>query len=209
MLMKHCNKYRARYIENMPPYIVEFECTECQDGFVKTPENFYDKWDSYTAKHVCMPKKTETDQDCDEACQAMFPNCANIKVGTNVDNYATYTCNKCVEGYHRINYEDEAPGQITQSFNHMSRTDPIVLCTDTEGEVYLDLVNCSVFNPTKFDNEACIKTVNCDLVANVKHVPSGEHYYKCLVCPNGTSLKPHGFRPKLYDIDQTRCQEDE
>ena len=203
----YCQGYRVSYIEKLFPHMQKFECLQCDDGFEPTSTPAFDAWYSNKQKKVCRPVET-TESECDELCQEIFPYCQNVsviaapKTGKN-----TYVCHACALGHHRISYEDGFLGQISAPENPMRQYNAIHLCTDVVGEVYTAITDCSDTELEVFDQDACHKTVNCKIVARVKHVPTGEQYYKCLECPVGQRVK--AFLPGPYELDQRYCEKDD
>lgn len=204
--LRNCQEYTLKPDVDGKIGYDQYTCTKCDSNFkpVRTqkPEWFY----LYNRKHVCSRKETDDAQECTGLCQNTFPHCESIQILVDDNLNNEYICKKCAEGFYPIAYSKETPGFLKKEYApsiHNSNT--IQLCSNDANEIYGEKVRCNIDSDLSAKSSlACRATVNCVEVALVINTKQELTYFKCLECPQGTTIKAK--RPGMYDIDQTFCQ---
>jgi hypothetical protein len=201
--LKNCQEFTTAYHDYLPAFVESFVCTTCDLGFTPTSNADNEPWFIQNEKHVCKRLPTEGPEECKDGCQENFPFCESVSVSIDPEGHNTYQCHKCADGFFPISYEDGPRGKITKLGNPMRNVNVIYLCAPDADELYLSYSNCDETDESIFDTKPCRDTVNCEVVASVLHLLTGQNYYRCLECPQGYVARAEPPHP--YDLDHRYC----
>ena len=200
----NCQSYTSAYLDSTAPANLTYKCESCGLGLVPSVDGDTEPWYSMSERMVCKPAAFEGTDDCNEGCKQTFPFCDKISITTDPKGHNIYQCQKCSDGFYPIDYEDGQTGRLSALDNEMRHHNTIYLCSNQPNEFYISKTDCLNEDEALFDSRVCQMSVNCNSVAEVRNLLTGDYYLKCLKC--GKGFREKTVRSGFYDIDQSLCE---
>ena len=204
-VLPRCLKYTATYDPQNGYEFLNYDCTECEEGFEPNPLEDIMSWFIRDERPVCRPKPIEdvNGAPCDANCKETFPGCDQIRVLSDFNGRRAYHCTACAPGWWQIPYETPLKGLLSNPISSLITGRKIRLCSPEPNIVYTNREEC-VPGANFVDSAACSTFKNCRTVLSVSNFETAESYQVCGEC--GEGFTPKNTRPHPYDADQTLCE---
>ena len=204
-LLPHCLKYKATYDAQAGYEFLNYECTECEEGFEPNPLEELFSWFIRDERPVCRPTPIEdaNGAPCDSKCKETFPGCDRIRVMADYNGRRAYHCTACTAGWSPIPYEIPLRGLLSNPSSPLIMGRRIRLCSQEPNIIYTYREEC-VPGANFVDSVACSTFKNCRTILSVSNFETAEAFPVCAECSEG--FTPKKTRPHPYDADQTLCE---
>ena len=210
LMLPNCLEFVSRYPSSEKETLeISYKCTRCASGFV--PLNLWtaaSDFSEVTEFRVCGRTPTPGPVDCGQDCKETFPHCDTIQVSLDSEGREVFQCHRCEEGYFPMDYEDSAPGRISDPANFLKDKNRVYLCNKVKDEIHIDMIDCGLSKEMRNDdNYVDCHFTNCLLLAKTYNIATGAFGRKCLECREGFAVKKK--TPKdLYDGGFDWCEKE-